>query len=126
MDGDIDFGVRSLLHLIYSYMFWFENELFEVFDVKPKDIKKKERFWTFNKKNIIGSIVKVEDFDSSLNVALKEIVDENLLGKIQNKNIADNKPNVEYYVHLKEFAEIPSQVVGMLKKSFSYQYFYES
>lgn len=122
---DLDFGARCLLHFIYGYVYWFELELFEMFDISVDDICKQDGFWRFEKKNIKGSIIKVEDFDHSLNDSLKFLLGEEIDISLENKNVAQDKANFEYYEYLKKNAVIPEKVSKLMKGSFSYSHFYK-
>lgn len=121
---DLDFGTRCILHFIYGYVYWFELELFETFNINAADIHDQEGFWSFQKNNIKGCIVRVEDFNDSLNDSLKFLLDKDVDVQLVNKNVAQDKLNFEYYEHLKKNAIIPKRVSALMESSFSYRNFY--
>ena len=124
LSDTLSFGTRNVLHLIYGYMFWFESELFDTFDLNESHLIEKQGFWHFQKKNIKGSIIRVEDFNQSLNDSLNVLLGTTVEIPIVDKNVAKSKPNFEYYEHLKQKAKIPDSVLGLMENSFSYRFFY--
>lgn len=124
LSDTLSFGTRNVLHLIYGYMYWFESELFDTFGLNESQLIEKKGFWSFQKNNVKGSIIRVEDFNESLNDSLKFLLDTEDKVSIVDKNVAKSKPNFEYYEHLKQNAKISENVLGLMKNSFSYRFFY--
>ena len=117
-------GARCMLHFIYGYMYWFENELFEVFGLNSDDLKLEQGYWSFNKGNIRGSVIKVEDFDSALLKSVEGLLNKDIKMPIVNQNVGSNKANHAFYSYLKENSHLPEVIVNVMKNSFSYRYFY--
>ncbi len=124
---NLDFGTRYIGHFVYRYMFWFQLELFENFNVSAEDFVPEKGFWSFESENVKGSIIRLEDFDNYLDSSLDKLLGENKVGEIQadNKNVGKNKKNYEFYSHLKQNAVIPNEIINHMKSGFSYDYFYE-
>ena len=113
-----------MAHSVRSYMSWFDVELFEVFDLSIDNIKFREGRWSFNKNGIAGVIIRLEDFNQQLDSTLSYLVNDNVKIKVENKNVGAEKPNREFYAYLQEHIEIPKNLMGEIKRSFSYRHFY--
>ena len=116
--------VRLTLYIIYNYIFWFENELFSMFDIAENDLEYENGFWSFENKNIKGSIIKLEDFDASLESSLENLLELSIDSKVESRNISSDKEYTDYYSLLKSDIKIPNKIVDFMKSSFSYEKFY--
>lgn len=123
-DSTFNVGVRCMAHSVRSYMYWFDIELFEVFDLSISDIQYREGRWGFNKNGIEGVIIRLEDFNQQLDSTLSYLVNDTVEIKVQNKNVGAEKPNHEFYAHLQEHMEMPRNLMREIKRSFSYRHFY--
>lgn len=122
----VHIGARYMAYMIYSYIYFFEEEVFSIFGGGYDAIGFKDGYWFFNEGNISAVIVKLENFSSVLNSALKDITKSKVDVSLANKNTAATKTNYDYYSYLKENTKIPKSIQNILKRSSSYKFFYGS
>ena len=95
-----------------------------MFDIAENDLEYENGFWSFENKNIKGSIIKLEDFDASLESSLEKLLELSIDSKVESRNISSDKEYTDYYSLLKSDIKIPNKIVDFMKSSFSYEKFY--
>jgi len=99
VSAKLNVSARLLLYIIYNYIYWFENELFSMFDVSETELKYENDFWSFQNKNIKGVV-------------------------INQVNVSSDKVYAEFYSFLKANMDVSNIIINLMKNSFSYKKFY--
>jgi len=116
-------GFGFLAFLIYCYLYWFDNELFDFFNITKNELEKQDNFWYYERDNIKGAIVKLEDFDDGMTNALSFLSNMPIRG-LNTINEGERKKLGDWYKEFKESAKICDEISLLLSECWHVKMFY--
>ena len=118
-----DIDVAYFAWQVHQYIHWFDDELGEVFNIHLHDLCTHDGFYSYQKKNIQGVVIRMEDLDRVAHKAVN-LLTGNVIDKVPSVNVGSNRDESETYERFKDTVSIPVRVMDHLCSCWHAQKFY--